>query len=89
MDLALLYKTGFTYSYEILHDVICNWINDDNLVNINGEDYLKDDTRMSIVAKGFAMGSKGLLKGTVGALDGWIVKISRLTKTQDKVRPHL
>ena len=38
MDLALLYKTGFTYSYEIFHHVIVNWINHNLLVNINGEE---------------------------------------------------
>ena len=34
MDLVLLYEVGMTYTYEILHDVVSNWINDDRLVNI-------------------------------------------------------
>ena len=37
MDLALLYEVGMTYAYKILNDVVCNWINDDRFVNINGE----------------------------------------------------
>ena len=43
MDLALLYEVGMTYAYEILHDVVCNWINGNRLININGEGYLNDD----------------------------------------------
>ena len=89
MDLALLYETGFTYSYEIFHDVISNWINDDKLVNINGEEYLDDEERMAKVANDFAIGSNGLITGAIGALDGWLVKIRRPTKRRDKVRNHV
>ena len=85
MDLTLLYEVGMTYAYEILHDIVCNWINDDRLVNINGEDYLNDNRRMARVANGFATGSKGLIKGAIGALDGWLVKLKRPTKIRDKV----
>ena len=45
MDLTLLYEVGITYVYEILHDVVWNWINDGMLVNISGEDYLNDNRR--------------------------------------------
>ena len=44
---------------------------------------------MAKVANDFAIGSKGLYKGAVRALDRWLVKISRPTKTPDKVRSHL
>ena len=40
---------------------------------------------MAKVANDFASGSKELLKGTIGALDGWFVKIKRPMKTRDKV----
>ena len=40
MDLAILYEVGMTYPYKILHDVVRDWIDDDRLININGEDYL-------------------------------------------------
>ena len=43
MDFALLYKVSFAYSYRIFYNVIKKWINDDNFVNINGEQYLNDD----------------------------------------------
>ena len=60
-----------TYAYKILYDEACNWINDGRLVNINGEDYLNNDKRMAKVANDFATGFKGLIKGAIGALDGW------------------
>ena len=86
MDLALLYKVGMTYAYQILHDdVVYNWIDDDGLVNINGEDYLNNDKRMAKVANDFATESKGLIKGSIGALNGWLVKIERPTKIRDKL----
>ena len=65
MDLALLYKVGMTYAYEILNDAVCNWINDDRLVNINAEDYLNNDKRMAKVANDYAIGSKGFIKGAI------------------------
>ena len=53
MDLALLYKTGFTYSFKKIHRVIANWINSNKLVNINGEEYLNDEARMAKAAHEF------------------------------------
>ena len=85
LDLAILFETGFSYPYEIFHDVINNWILDDKLVKINGIDYCCDDERMKEVALQFARSSNGVLNGCIGALDGWIVKIIRPSK-RDKVR---
>lgn len=86
MDLSLLYETGFTYSYEVFHDVITNWINDDRLVKISGKDYLNDEEKMKEVARDFALGSNGLITGAIGALDGWLVKIRRPRQVRDGVR---
>ena len=58
MDLTLLYEVKMTYVYKVLHAIVCNWINDDRLVNSNGEDYLNDDRLMAKVANNFATGSK-------------------------------
>ena len=88
MDLALLYEVGMTYAYEILHEVVYNWINDERLIIINGEDYLNDDKRMATVANDFATRSQNLFKGAIGALDGWLVKVKRPTKLRDKVSKH-
>ena len=53
LDLSLLLEIGFTYSYEIFHHVVSQWINDNNLVNISGEDYLQDDEQIAAVAAEF------------------------------------
>jgi len=50
---------------------------DDNLVKINGIDYMNDDERLQKVALEFARSSDGLLAGCIGAIDGWIVKIRK------------
>ncbi len=86
MDLALLYEVSFSYSYSIFHYVINNWINDEKFVSINGDQYLKDDALMSKVANDFAIGSNGLIKGAIGAIDGWLVRIKKPKVDIDQVR---
>jgi len=85
LDLALLFEAVQSTVYYAFHDVIKNWILDDRLVKINGLDYVSDDIRMERVALEFLVGSNGLMAGCIGALDGWIVKIKRPTKTKDRV----
>jgi|EP00979_Chaetoceros_neogracilis_P009196 hypothetical protein len=86
MDLALLYETGFTYSYTIFKDVVNNWINDNRLVNINGKDFLEDEEKMKEAVLEFARHSNGLFVGAIGALDGWLVKIGKPRRRSDKVQ---
>ena len=85
LDLSLLLEVGFTYSYEIFHHVVSQWINDNNLVNISGEDYLQDDDRMAAVAAEFCRKSNGLIRGSIGAVDGWLVRI-RKPQERDGIR---
>ena len=40
---------------------------------------------MAKVVNDFATGSKGLIKGAIGALNGWLVKIKQPTKVRDNV----
>jgi len=77
LDLSLLLEVGFHYSFDIFHDVVENWINDDNIVNINGEEYLNDEERLAAVADEFRSRSNGLITGAICAVDGWLVKISK------------
>jgi hypothetical protein len=87
LDLSLLYELGLTYAYTVFHDVLENWICDDGLVKINGDDYLNDIERMKDVACDFAGGSTiGIIGGCIGALDGWLVKIKKPSKTRDGVQ---
>jgi len=65
MDLSLLLEVGFTYSYEIFHHVVPQWIKNNNLVNISGEGYLQDDDQMTVVAAEFCRKSNGLVCGSI------------------------
>ena len=85
LDLSLLFEIGSSYAYQILHEVVKNWILDDRLVKINGLDYVSDETMMEAVALQFAQRSSGVINGCIGALDGWIVKTKRPTKNRDGV----
>ena len=40
---------------------------------------------MAKVAHDFKIGSKGVLKGVIGAVDGWLVNFFWPTKLRDKV----
>ena len=75
LDLALLFEILFTYSYVLFHDVIGDWVLDDRFVKIDGAEYCSDVDWMSAVALDFSYGSKGVINGCIGALDGWTVKI--------------
>ena len=52
----------------------------------HGEEYLNDKARMAKVAPKFESWSNGVLKGAIGAVDGWLVKIRWPTKVQDKAK---
>ena len=60
LDLALLFEIGFSYSYDIFHSVISEWILDDRLVKIDGAEYFSDIDRTSAVALDFSRGSRGV-----------------------------
>ena len=75
LDLCLLYEVRMSYSHQVFHAVIQGWILDDRLVKINGIDYIQDWVRLEKVAVQFAKSSGGLLNGSIGAIDGWIVRI--------------
>ena len=85
LDLSLLFEMGQTYSFNIFHDVIKNWILDERLVKIDGIDYVSDEQMLSKVALHFAQQSNGVLNGCIGAIDGWIVKTKMPMKTKDRV----
>jgi hypothetical protein len=65
LDLALLFETGSSYTYDIFHNVIANWINDDRLVNINGIKFCSNDEEMQKFAMQFSISSNGILNGCI------------------------
>ena len=43
LDLFPLFEVSFSYGYDIFHHVLEHWIYDDNLVKINGAEYIQND----------------------------------------------
>jgi hypothetical protein len=87
LDLSFIFIIGESYVHQIFFDVLNNWILDDRLVKINGVNYCKDEARMQAVALDFARASGGVINGCIGALDGWIVKINKPTKSDGVSNP--
>ena len=85
LDLAILFDVSESHCKTIFINVLKNWIIKTNIGKINIESYLNDDKAMKRVAVGFSKRSGGVLKGTIGAIDGWLVKISRPWRTRDGI----
>ena len=85
LDLALLFETSFSYAYEIIHHVVRYWFNDNNLINISGRDFFNNEDALKESSEEFARRSDGIMWGTVGAIDGWLVKIKKPTVKGDGV----
>ena len=89
LDLALLFECGFSTAYQIFHAVVRKWICDKDcpLVKISGKDLINDDARMAAVALDFGRASSGLFSGCIGAIDGWVVKIRKPSKSDGVANP--
>ena len=56
-------------------------------MKIDGAEYFSDVDWMSAVALDFSRGYKGVINGCIGALDGWIVKIIKPSKSDGVHNP--
>ena len=57
--------------------VLKSWIIKMNIGQIDIESYLKDDEAMKKVSIGFSRHSNSVLRGATGAIDCWLVHITR------------
>ena len=76
LDLGALFDISISHCRAIFLDVIVHWIYDANIGNINMDAYLNNPEALERVSHGFAQRSNGILVGAIGAIDGWLVKIS-------------
>lgn len=81
MDVALLFDTSFNHMHKIFKYVVTKWLTHKSFYNINGIDYCCDEEKMKEVALQFAEGSNGVISGCIGALDGWVVKIKKPSRS--------
>ena len=77
LDLAVIFDIYPTHLATIMKEVLMYWIIKPNIGKINMFKYLSDIEAMNRVSRGFARRSNGVLKGCIGAIDGWLVKIRR------------
>ena len=88
LDIFLIYNIFETHAYKIFHETLSDWICNDNIFSINGEQYLSDLDKMKEVAKGFKDNCRcGAFRGCIGAVDGWLVKISRPCRKDGVTQP--
>ena len=82
-DLAVIFDIYPTHIHKIFEEVIREWIIKPNIGNINILEYLNDEEAMDEVSDGFSRRSSGILRGAIGAIDGWLVKIRRPNSYHD------
>ena len=83
LDLGALFDISISHCRAIFLDVIVHWIYDANIGNINMDAYLNNPEALERVSHGFAQRSNGILVGAIGAIDGWLVKISKPSRRWD------
>ena len=86
LDLGVIFDIYSITCQQILHDVLLHWIIETDIGNINMTKYLNDDDAMARVSAGFSQRSKGVLKGAIGAIDGWLVCIVSPTFRVDGIK---
>ena len=77
LDLAIIFDIYPTHLLNIFEEVLGEWIIDQNLGKMDILKYLCDKDAMARVSHGFSKRYNGVLKGIIGTIDGWLVKIRR------------
>ena len=85
-DLAVIFDIHFDHCKRILHEVLLKWVIKTGIGDLNMVKYLGDKEAMERVSKGFSIRSGGVLKGAIGAMDGWLVRVVRPSWLIDGVR---
>ena len=77
LDLAVIFDIEPCHCRKIMFDVLQEWVIAGNIGDLNMTKYLGDEMAMAKVSHGFSKRSRGIFKGAIGALDGWVVRIVR------------
>ena len=88
IDISMIYMLGYSHTYHVLHTVIQEWINNDDVISFLGEEYLTNKNEMKKVATRFKEGGShcGIFSGVLGALDGWLVRIRCPSFLRDNIK---
>ena len=83
LDISEIFHIKRFEVYPILREVINNWICNDSVIAIDWKSYFTNKSEMKRNAKEFAKSSHGIFKNCIGALDGWLVKITKPVYDKD------
>ena len=86
LDLGVIFDIYPDNITKIMYDVLLKWIIPSDIGKMNMTKYLGDDDAMKEVSLGFSKRSNGVLKGAIGALDGWLVRIVKPSWLRDRVK---
>ena len=86
MDLGVIFDVTSINCTLFLYKVLLDWIVKTDIGDINMVKYLGDKEAMAKVSAGFSKRSLGVLKGAIGAIDGWLVRIVRPSYSRDGLR---
>ena len=85
LDLSVIFDISRAHCKTIFIDVLVDWIIGINIGKMDIASYMNDDEAMRRVALGFSERSSGVLRGAIGTIDVWLVKIQRPWKHRDNV----
>ena len=85
LDIAVIFDVSPGHLGIIIYYVLIDWVKQPNLGGINMNKYLNDVHDMASISSGFSKRSDGVLKGAIGAIDGWLVPIHRPTWFLDHI----
>ena len=85
LDLGALFDISPNWCKHIFYDVLTEWVLDINLGEMDVRGYLSNKDELDRVSNGFSVRSNGVLKGAIGAIDGWLVKIVKPNSISDRV----
>ena len=77
LDISLIFDIESSHCTKIFQDVLRLWIIQTGIGGFNIHEYLLSEELMTVVAQGFSKRSGGILYGAIGAIDGWIVHITK------------
>ena len=85
-DLGVIFNISFEHCDQIIYSVLKDWIIDRNIDKIDMEDYLDNLDEIKSVSRGVTKRFSGIFKEAIGAIDGWLVRISRPSLSKDGER---
>ena len=85
-DLSIIYHAHFDHYKRILYEVLLQWLIHTGIGDLNMLKYLGDKEVTTRVSHGFSECSNGILKRSIGALDGWFVHVVCPSWLNDRIR---